>query len=92
MTSTLDQVDTSVLDSLDFEKVCEVRLAIILDGRPTGEVPCERPAAWLGNYPCCGHLSILCKHHTFEDPTSFYCIPCANTFTIDKLVALRPLK
>lgn len=92
MTDTLERVDTSSLDALDFEQACEVRMALIMGGVPVSEVPCDRPAAWAGNYPCCGHLGILCHHHTHEDPSTFWCVPCKFEFGIDKLISLRPLR
>jgi hypothetical protein len=92
VTDTLERVDTSSIEALDFEHVCEVRLAVILGGVPVKETPCDRPAAWAGNYPCCGHLAILCDWHIHDDPTTFWCTKCNNEFTVDKLISLRPLK
>jgi hypothetical protein len=92
VTDTLERTDTTSIEALDFEKCCEVRLAVIMGGKIVNETPCDKPAAWVGNYPCCGHLSILCHHHTFEDPSTFYCLPCKRDFPISALVGLRPLK
>lgn len=90
-TDILERTDTTDLSELDFETICEVRLALFLNGHIISEKPCEEPAAWAGNYPCCGKLCILCDIHLKHKETTFLCLPCERKFHVPDLVGVRPL-
>lgn len=90
-TDTLERADVADLTELEFETICDIKWALIINGDIVSERPCELPAKWVGNYPCCGKLVVLCDLHKDHPDTTFMCMVCKRKFCTHKLVSLRPL-
>jgi hypothetical protein len=79
MTSTLTTPDVSDLDKSAFEVPCDVTYAYVCPkhGIPHGEpvMQCDKPATFVGSFPCCGHSSFACTPHKNEE-TPWYCSSC----------------
>lgn len=76
-TDTLERTDTDVFSLEDFEAPCDIAVALVVGRVVMGHRPCEHPAKWVGENPCCGRTVLVCQPHK-DSPTTYYCVGCAH--------------
>lgn len=87
--ATVPAPDVDLLDALDFELPCDVRIA--MDGRVSDR--CTRPAAWTYRCTNCGLAGLLCNGHRdaiFGRPV-IKCLKCGTVGDPDVLIVIEPL-
>lgn len=63
-TKVAEDVDTEVLDDLDFTPECEVRDNLRVMRFTLWTWPkCTRQAQWVALFPCCGATTFVCTPH-----------------------------
>lgn len=77
LTTSLPDVDDITKDEM--RPACDFSVVILWGGRALGTpAPCDRPAQWHGQYPCCGKIVLACDEHQ-ASMNAFYCAPCKKT-------------
>lgn len=66
-TQTHDLPDIDSITKDELQPACDFSVA-----------PCEEPAHWHGQYPCCGKMVLACDQHQ-ASLNAFYCTPCKKT-------------
>lgn len=87
-TATLPDIDTSVLDEVEFQVACDVTEAVITSFLNIPIRRCDRPAAFSALFPCCGIQAFSCEHHV-KQANPWYCTVCKQSIDSIKMAWQR---